>query len=345
MSITHASVWLKVLVEAVSTPVLLIDQLHKVAMYNAAANTMFNMHMEPTPLLSKLRYGDVVERWLRTGKHDVEWSPDGATLYRPRVERVNSGSDQIGWLLTLQDYTETHRLARSQAEFIRLISHDLRSPLAAAVGFCNILEQPAVGDLTDIQRYYIAKITNALSTLTGLVENIQDAGRFDPDTGFYEMNLTPIDPGDVTRRIVEAYPMPLDKPNLSVQVAVAEDVPVILADHNMIRRAIANLFDNAMKYTPDGGRVEVRVTRDESEVIISVRDNGLGIDVKDQQRLFEKHSRVEREEFKKIKGSGLGLFIVRSVAQQHGGRVWVESTLGEGSTFFIALPVTSVRVS
>jgi signal transduction histidine kinase len=142
----------------------------------------------------------------------------------------------------------------------------------------------------------------------------------------------------MVQRIIDNHLVPAEKA-LNISVSVSDDVPIINADANMLERAIINLFDNAIKYTPDGGKIEVGVKRSENDVVIGVKDSGLGISKDAQQHLFERHVRIAREEHKKIKGSGLGLFIVRSVAQRHGGDAWVESKEGEGSTFFVGIPL------
>jgi signal transduction histidine kinase len=175
--------------------------------------------------------------------------------------------------------------------------------------------------------------------MTALVDNIQDAGRFDPETGFYELQRSACDLGDMVRKIVDNHLVPAEKQELTIAVSVSDDVPIINADANMLERAIINLVDNAIKYTPNGGEIKVGVTRQKSDVIISVKDNGLGISPEYQTHIFDRHVRIPRKEHKKVKGSGLGLFIVRSVAQRHGGDAWLESMEGEGTTFFLSIPL------
>jgi signal transduction histidine kinase len=138
---------------------------------------------------------------------------------------------------------------------------------------------------------------------------------------------------------VQNHLVPAEKGELTISTFAADDVPIINADGNMLERAIINLVDNAIKYTPNGGKIEVSVFRRGEELLVSVADSGLGIPLEDQKHLFERHTRVIRKEHKKVKGSGLGLFIVRSVAQRHGGDAWVESAEGEGSTFFLSIPL------
>ncbi len=231
------------------------------------------------------------------------------------------------------------KISRNQSEFMRIVSHDLRSPLTSMQGFGSMLESGMVGDLNEKQRYFVEKILSGIAQMTSLVENIQDAGRYDPETGFYEMQRTQCDLVAIVQRIVENHLMPAEKQELTVVTDIADDIPIISADSIMLERAITNLVDNAIKYTPNGGRITIGLNRRDSSLVVTVSDTGLGISPDNQKLLFERHVRIPRTEHKKIKGSGLGLFIVRSVAQRHGGNAWIESTEGQGSTFSISIPI------
>lgn len=230
------------------------------------------------------------------------------------------------------------KLSRNQSEFMRIVSHDLRSPLTAMQGFASMLEM--VGDLNEKQTHFANKILSGITQMTSIVDNFQDAGRFDPETGFYEMERAPCDLTDVVQRIIRTHLLPAEKQELTIKTVIADDIPIINVDANMIERAITNLIDNAIKYTPNGRNILVGLHREDESIVISVADNGLGISEENQKMLFERHVRIPRREHKKVKGSGLGLFIVRSVAQRHGGRAWVKSEEGKGTTFYISIPLT-----
>jgi hypothetical protein len=241
-------------------------------------------------------------------------------------------------VLALRDITRFKKLNRNQSEFTRIVSHDLRSPLTSMQGFAEMLEQDLFGKLNEKQLHFVSKILAGVSQMTALVDNIQDAGRYDPETGFYEMTRSQCDLREIVNRIVETHLVPAEK-DLKITVSVADNVPIINADSNMLERAIINLFDNAVKYTPTGGTINIGVECSNGQVQVKVHDNGLGIKPEDQKHLFERHVRLARQEHKRIKGSGLGLFIVRSVAQRHGGNAWVESKEGEGSSFCFSIPL------
>lgn len=230
------------------------------------------------------------------------------------------------------------RVNRNQTESVRIVLHDIRSPLTSMQGFASMLEAGMAGELNEKQLHFIDRILAGITTITGLVENIQDAGRYDPQTGFYVMQSEPCDVLEIISRIIKQHLLPAEKQELSLRTDLG-DVPIIHADRTMLERAITNLVDNAIKYTPNGGTVTVSAEREGDHVVVSVKDTGYGISPENQKVLFERHARIERPEHKRVKGSGLGLFIVRSVAQRHGGNAWVESEEGSGSTFRFSVPI------
>lgn len=234
------------------------------------------------------------------------------------------------------------KLTRNQYEFVRIVSHDLRSPLTSIKGFASMLEgMMGVRDDEETirQLHFVEKILSGVAQMTLLVDNIQDAGRYDPETGFYEMQRSPTDLYEMVRNIVKNHLVPAEKEALTLKVAASDDIPIINVDANMMERSIINLVDNAIKYTPNGGTIEVGLRRQNEDILITVHDDGYGIEEENLKNLFQRHFRIRRREHKRVKGSGLGLFIVRSVARRHGGDAFVESEVGNGSTFGIRVPL------
>lgn len=331
------------LLQTIADPLLILDPAKRVVSLNSAAEQLFPQ--TDGPLVGKAFNKVTDSAGLQAFVHEQapleEWSPDESTAYIPRIQPIMNSDQQVaGYMLVLRDITRFKQLNRNQSEFMRIVSHDLRSPLTSMQGFASMLEQGLVGELNEKQSQFVEKILSGISQITALVDNIQDAGRFDIETGFYEMQRSYCDLGEVVQRIVSSHLVPAEKQELSITVHVDPDVPIINADSNMLERAITNLVDNAIKYTPNGGKIEVAVRVQGPAVILSVKDTGLGISPENQKQLFQRHVRISRQEFKKIKGSGLGLFIVRSVAQRHGGDAWVESVEGQGTTFFFSIPLS-----
>jgi signal transduction histidine kinase len=311
-------------------------------MMNPAAEKVFNTNIADAfghSLHEVVKSDELTALADEPGKTLNEWVTDNDRTFAPRLEPVHDTDGKIeGWILALRDLTRFKKLNRNQSEFTRIVSHDLRSPLTAMQGFAEMLEQGLFGSLNEKQAHFVTKILAGITQMTALVDNIQDAGRYDPETGFYELNRSQCDLREIVNRVVENHLVPAEK-ELKISVSIADNVPIINADANMLERAIINLFDNAIKYTPSGGTIQVDVQCVDNQVRVMVRDSGLGIKEDDQQHLFERHVRIARQEHKRIKGSGLGLFIVRSVAQRHGGDAWVESTEGQGSAFYLGIPL------
>lgn len=269
---------------------------------------------------------------------DLEFSDDTTDMLIALV-------DGLATVTQSTKAAERHaKLTRNQYEFVRIVSHDLRSPLTSIKGFASMMESMVDNmDDKEVLRERILhsaeKIMNGVAQMTALVENIQDAGRYDPETGFYEMQRAPVDLIEMVQKIVKNHLMPAEKEALTLKVHASHDVPIVNVDANMFERSITNLVDNAIKYTPNGGTVEVGIRTEGDNILITIRDDGYGISEENLKSLFQRHFRIRRREHNRVKGSGLGLFIVRSVARRHGGEAFVESEVGQGSTFGIRIPL------
>jgi signal transduction histidine kinase len=194
---------------------------------------------------------------------------------------------------------------------------------------------PMIGALNVKQKDFVEKILGGIEQMTKLIDDLLDLGRIEAGVGLArEMCLM--------AQLVESAVDPLRgqavAKSLALQIEVPEDLPAISGDPTLLRQAISNLVENAIKYTPQGGKVRIGAEMRDGGLVLAVSDTGVGIAQADQVRLFEKFYRVRQRDTAHIKGTGLGLAIVKSVVERHGGRVWVESRLGRGSTFFVSLP-------
>ncbi len=341
----NANRFMNSLLNSISDPLLVLDDDKHVLLMNPAAEAVFDVSSTDAAgkFLRDVIQSDELAAFAEGTKQELEeWSLNDKTFV-PRVEVVHDAAGQTeGWILALRDVSRFKKLNRNQSEFVRIIAHDLRSPLTAMQGFASMMGM--VGELNERQAHFIDRILSGITQMTSLVENIQDAGRYDPENGFYEMSRSQCDLIEMVDKIVSNHLVPAEKQELSISVVTGDDVPIINVDSHMLERAITNLLDNAIKYTPNGSKIEVGVRRDKDKVVVSVKDSGYGISAENQKHLFQRHVRIARQEHKKIKGSGLGLFIVRSVAQRHGGDAWVESDEGQGSTFNIGIPLRGANL-
>jgi PAS domain S-box-containing protein len=260
--------------------------------------------------------------------------PGGRVFYASASTILSAEGENMGRVVVMRDITHFKELDEMKSEFVATVSHDLRAPLTFIRGYASML--PMAGDLTPKQQEYLDKIFAGIEQMSTLVENLLNLQRIEAGVGLEER---PCHIGALLVEAVDGIRARAVAKGLTLRLEATEPAPVIWGDATLLRQAIANLVDNAVKYTPSGGMVTVGLQVVGQEVYILVSDTGIGIAPEDQVRLFEKFFRIRRRGLEDIPGSGLGLAIVKSIVERHGGRVWVESQLNRGSTFTIALPI------
>ncbi len=259
---------------------------------------------------------------------------DGRTLYAIASEIISGDGQAIGRVAVLRDITYLKELDEMKSEFVATVSHDLRAPLTFMRGYATMI--PMVGNISPKQQTFVDKIMVGIEQMTELIDDLLDLGRIEAGVGLIK---EPCRLGDVIVMVVDSMRVQATAKGLSLQLEPLKESPAIVGDVALLRHAISNLLENAIKYTPEGGTISVGLETVGDRAILHVRDTGIGIAKADQERLFEKFYRVKRRDTIDIKGSGLGLAIVKSIAERHNGRVWVESELAKGSTFYIELPI------
>ncbi len=268
----------------------------------------------------------------------VEYTLDDDRTFAPSISAVlNDDGEQTGWVLVLQDITRFKRLHDNMTDFLSTVSHDMRSPLTYMKGYLDMVGM--IGDLNDRQGEFVGKIASGFDQITDMVEKILKAGRLDPMTGTYRLEREPCDVVEVLGEVVGNLSEPAQEKGLHLAHTIGDGIPVLNLDRSLIVSAFMNLAENAVKYTPEGGHIEIELGIKDGELLFRVTDDGYGISPENQKELFRRNVRIHRKEWKRVKGSGLGLFIVKNVAQRHGGDTWVESTEGEGSTFYFSIPL------
>jgi signal transduction histidine kinase len=254
---------------------------------------------------------------------------DKRTLYAS-ISRV----ENVGYVAVMQDISALKRLDRMKSEFVATVSHDLRTPLTTIQGYIELL--PRAGPLNEQQQDFINRAHDSIQAITELIGDLLDIGRI--EAGF---NLE-MEPCNLIQVIEEAIR------NIQPQAgAKLQDLrwkppgtlPLVRGNTHTLRQVMDNLLNNAVKYTQEGGRIEVSASHDEGHIVVHVADTGIGIPLEQQPYIFNKFYRVESAETAGVTGSGLGLAIVKAVIEKHNGRVWVESKPGLGSTFSFVLPV------
>lgn len=260
--------------------------------------------------------------------------PDGRTLYANASTIVSADGERIGRVAVMRDITYLKELDEMKSEFVATVSHDLRAPLTFMRGYATML--PTVGDMTDKQRDYVEKILRGVGQMSELIDDLLNLGRIEAGVG---LEREPCHLGAVMVEAVDSMRARATAKGITLRMEPAESVAIVAGDAALLRQAITNLVDNAIKYTLSGGMVAVGLSKRDEKAIVHISDNGIGIAPDDQVRLFEKFYRIKRRDTPNVSGTGLGLAIVKSIIERHDGKVWVESELNEGSTFYVSLPL------
>lgn len=255
-----------------------------------------------------------------------------------RVEATPmSGRDGelLGTVVVAQDVTDLRRTDLIRQEFVANVSHELRTPLASLRALAETLLDAALHDREAAPRF-LSQIIAEINRLTLLVSDLLDLSAIESGSAKLEMVSVPV--SEMVEDVVDKLRPAADRKSLTLRVEGIDSLPPLRGDQVRLEQALANLVDNAVKYTPDGGTITVS-GEDRGELIaISVTDTGIGIPAEHLLRIFERFYRVDRSRSRALGGTGLGLSIVKHIATSHGGRVEVQSTEGRGSSFTLLLP-------
>ena len=243
---------------------------------------------------------------------------------------VNQMNDELDRL-----YRELETASRHKSEFLANMSHELRTPLNAIMGFSQVLREKLFGELNEKQEEYVGDILSSSEHLLALINDILDLSKV--EAGQVELEIAPFSVREALERGAVMVKERAMRNGVELGLTIDPSVGIVAADERRIRQVVFNLLSNAVKFTPAGGSVEVRSAQVDGELRISVADTGPGIAPEDHERIFEEfqQTKVGAEQ---REGTGLGLALSRRLVELHGGRIWVESAPGEGSTFTFTVP-------
>ena len=242
---------------------------------------------------------------------------------------VNRMNDELRRL-----YAELEAASRHKSEFLANMSHELRTPLNAIIGFSQVLRDEMVGPVNEKQAEYLDDISSSGNHLLSLINDVLDLSKV--EAGQIELEVHPFSLREALERGVVMVRERATEDGVRVAFAADPEVDVVDGDERRIKQVIFNLLSNAVKFTPAGGEVDVSATRANGEVRVSVADTGPGIAPEDRERIFEEFQQSETGVGQR-EGTGLGLALSKRFVELHGGRIWVESEVGHGSTFTFAL--------
>jgi PAS domain S-box-containing protein len=341
------------ILEGVADGVMVADERGQVILFNAAAQRILDLPREQALGRSTNEmlglYGGQAQDWMeavdRWRVHqDVEeylatQLDIGDRIVSVHLAPVLMGEEFLGTVSVFRDVTVEVEAERAKSEFVSTVSHELRTPMTSIKGYADLLLMGAVGELMEDQQKFLTVIKNNADRLTALVNDLLDISRIESGRVMLSPRVVRVE--DLIANVVAAIqPRAMEK-DLTLRSDLSPALPDVFADADRVVQILTNLVANAHNYTPSGGEIVVSACAQDGEVHISVRDTGIGISEEDQEKLFNRFFRSEHSVVQDSPGTGLGLSITKSLVELQGGRIWLESKLGKGSTFSFSLPTAA----
>lgn len=288
------------------------------------------------PIVRAFMTGQTVNARTSYKRKDGSMMPIGVTV-SPIIFRKKP----IGAIEVFRDLSSEIESDKLKSDFISIASHQLRTPLSAINMYTRMLQDGLAGELTEHQLSYIHVVLSSVERMNELIDTL--------------LNITRIEAGGITIRpknlefdklvssiLTEFMPLAAEK-NITLSHSIAPSIPPVVSDPLLLKEICANLLSNAIKYTPDGGAVEISVTASKNDLRFAVMDNGYGIPDTAQKHIFTKFFRADNITIQDVSGTGLGLYLIKTIADNLGGELWFESQENVGTTFYFSLPVSSKR--
>jgi len=331
---------LEAIINGANDAILVVDEEDKLVLMNPSAQRLLDAPETADalgrPLAEVVEYQELLSLFAAAA-HQAKPRvaevplPDGRTLLVSLTPVPG-----VGRVAVMQDITAFKELENMKTEFVATVSHDLRSPLQLISTYAGLLKDEA--NLTPNQQRFVEGIQRSVMRMSNLITDLLDLAKIEAGV---EMDVEPSDLRAVIPAVVETFAEEARNKGLTLRADIPPDLPLVRGNEARLAQVMQNLLSNAIKYTFEG-EVVVTARQEGDEVVVTVRDTGVGIPPKAQERLFEKFYRVPDPRTEAVQGTGLGLAIVRSIIERYGGRVWAESEPGRGSTFAFALPVQDV---
>jgi len=331
---------LEAVLQKMTDGVLIVDTQGDVQLINPAAEKMFSLSRSSAikkPLIELIRHHQPVEMWQRCRDSGITQRVEfevGNRLSLQGIATSLSPAISGSTLLLFQDMTRQRQIETMRRDFISNVSHELRTPLAALKALTETLQSGALEDPPAAHRF-LEQMETEVDSLSLMVSELLELSRI--ESGRVPLNLASNRPIDIVNPAFERLCLQAERAGLTLTVECPNDLPHILADATRVQQVIVNLLHNAIKFTPSGGQVIVRVVQQDRMICFTVTDNGIGIAPENLSRIFERFYKADPS--RTTSGTGLGLAIARHLVEAHGGRIWAESDVGKGSVFHFTIPL------
>ena len=335
---------IEAILESMVDGVIAVDKEGKISLINPAARRIFNIEAEKIKgkkLISSL-FSHRIDMYLErsfdkkeTISREIKYkNPEQKIIQATFIPLLDKKDNINGGVIVLTDITELRKLETVRNDFVTNVSHELRTPLTSMVGYLDTLLESDIKDPETRERFLriIKEETDRLSILIKDLFNLSkiESQSFDLKAENFE---------EVLNKVVNLLKKNAENKNIDFKVKIIGELPPVYMVREQIKQVLINLIDNAIKYTSAGGKIEIKLEQEADKVYFSIKDNGMGIPIADQKRIFERFYRVDKARSRDLGGTGIGLSIVRNIIKQHGSEIQLKSREGAGSEFYFYLKV------
>ena len=340
---------LNTIIKAISDGVLVINKNVELVYFNYAALRFLNIQdvkigqsvVEKLPpeiseIIDKIIAKEKI--LLKTYTTQIEILPNNELIIEAACTPVpNPDGSLAGVVIILSNITQFKKIEQIKSQFVSMVAHELKTPLAAVQGFINIILNDSLGVDREKQKEYLSRSTVRLKSLTDLVNDLLDISRMELKTK--QREIEDVDITEALKSTLQFLEFEIKKKEILIDTHIQENLPTIKADVSEITRLFTNLISNAIKYNKESGSIYIIAHQENNYVCIKIRDTGIGMKPEEKDRLFSEFYRAKNEKTRGISGTGLGLSIVKKIVESYYGKIEVESVFGYGTTFTIHLPI------
>ena len=269
------------------------------------------------------------KQFLQAMSRQIALAVENARLYGATLEANQELRREI---------EERKRAEQTLADFTAMVAHDLRSPLSNVVSITDSIRDGLFGVVTELQQKWLWKIQSSCKSLITHISDFLDISKI--DAGSLQLEKAPVEIQPLLQDTLIEYSVEADKRKIALKTEISDYLPQLFVDRRRMNQVLNNLLSNALKFTEIGGEIEIAArTLGDSEIILGIKDSGIGIPQDELELIFDKYRQGDGGRHSTRTGTGLGLAICKKIVEAHGGRIWVESELGRGSTFYVSLPL------
>ena len=311
--------------------VIVLDQNGKTIMINPAARLMLMKedHKEPENAAADCHEYSDIEKVLLDNFGNSNLKAKSFPL------RDNEGL-LLGKIIVIHDVTHYMEVDRLKSEFVSHVSHELKTPLTSIKGYVDNLRDRIVGDLNERQEEYLERVGKNTDRLIRMIDDLLNISRI--ESGKMTLNFSNLIMSELIEEVSRGLRPLATQKKIEMSFMKSDGDDHVMADRDKIEQAVINLVNNAILYTPPGGKVMIYMEHDQGYIKTCIRDTGVGIPTEEQPLIFDRFYRLEKDSILEPRGTGLGLYITRNVIEMHGGKIWVTSEVGKGSEFTFTLP-------